>query len=574
MFHRRDILKAALAAAALPALKLPAHAAPARRFIDVHCHFFNAADLPIHGFLQRVVLSDYVLSQPQSAAGTPSQSVWKGLAAKLTDLMLKYEAPGAQKELACLKDANTCPGYSAGGSPARSAAGSQKSGLPASPAGAEAIAGVLVEHYQARGPQPKSDLPSAQAPDSGMDTDAFVDFVMREMEMAGEGAPGASSRSMKSLGSSLSNAAAAVGAYIASGRSIFSRYFAWGELLVGYRESIIETYYSLYDPQNTRLILTAPAIVDFNYWLKDQTPSPLKDQVELMSALSLRQPRPMHGFVAFDPLREIRRKPDEPSPLAIVQEAVTKRGFLGVKLYSPMGFKPIGNATQGLSFPAYASMSEPGFGAALDKALATLYAWCEANEVPIVAHTADTQAAGPGYGTRAEPKLWAKVLTKYPRLKLDFAHFGLFQQAMNFPDAAKQYAKTWESEIGAYIKGRKFPNVYSDISYFYWVLDGSAEKAHVEAVKKLFAKYFEADPHCERLMYGTDWNMTGRAQGAEQYVDNVEAFFRGLGLNDNQLDNLFYRNALRFLGLGRPGKAEERLRSFYEAAGKPFPVFA
>lgn len=573
MFHRRDILKAALAAAALPAFKLPAYAAPARRFIDIHCHFFNAADLPVHGFLQRVVLSDYATaSLPQSAAGTPSQSVWKGLAAKLTDLILKYEAPAAQAELACLKDADACPGYSAGGTRARIAAGSPKSGIQDSPAGAKAIADVLVEHYEARGARSKADLPDAPL-DSGFDTDAFVDFVLKEMEMAGEGAPGASSRNMKGLGSALTNAAAAVGAYIASGRSIFSRYFTWGQLLVGYRETIIETYYSLYDPQHTRLILTAPAIVDFNYWLQDQKPSPLKDQVELMSALSLRQPQPMHGFVAFDPLREVRRKPEEPSPLAIVQEAVTKHGFLGVKLYSPMGFKPTGNAAQGVGFPAYASANEPGFGAALDKALDALYAWCEKNEVPIVAHTADTQAAGPGYGARAEPKLWAKVLAKYPKLKVDFAHFGLFLQAVGLKDAPKQFAKTWESEIGAFIKGGKFPNVYADISYFYWVLEGAAEKEHVEAVKKLFAKYFEADPRCERLMFGTDWNMTGRAQGADQYVDNVEAFFRGLGLNERQLGNLFYKNALRFLGLDRPGKAETRLKAFYKAAGRSYPAF-
>ena len=63
MFHRRDILKAALTAAAVPAFKLPAFAAPPRRFIDIHCHFFNAADLPIRGFLQRVVMADYNAGQ-------------------------------------------------------------------------------------------------------------------------------------------------------------------------------------------------------------------------------------------------------------------------------------------------------------------------------------------------------------------------------------------------------------------------------------------------------------------------------------------------------------------------------
>ena len=451
----------------------------------------------------------------------------------------------------------------------RGTARALKSGLPA-PAGGKAIADVLVEHYQATEPQPKSGTRALRLADGGEDTDAFVDFVLKEMEAKGAGVPGASSRSLKSLGSSLSDTAGAIGAYLASGRSTFSRYFAWGELLTNYRETIAETYYSLYDPHNTRLILTAPAIVDYNYWLQDQEPSPLKDQVELLSLLSLRQPRPMHGFVAFDPLREIRHKPDEPSALAIAQEAVTKHGFLGVKLYSPMGFKPTANAS--LTFPATASMSEPGFGAALDKALDALYAWCEANEVPVLAHTLDSQAAGPGYADRAEPKFWERVLTKYPKLKLNLAHFGYFLRALPPSGAAKPFEATWEYEVSTYIKGGRFPNVYADISYFWWVLDGSAGKDQVNAAKKLFAKYFVTDPHCERLMFGTDWNMTGRSPGAAQYVDNVEAFFRGMGLNGQQLDNLFYKNALRFLGLGRPGKAETRLAPSTRRPANLFPL--
>ena len=324
MFHRRDILKAALTAAALPALKLPAFAKPPRRFIDIHCHFSNAADLPIRGFLQRVVMSDYSAGQAQTLAGSISLSVWKGLAARLADTILKYETPTSQKELACLSAAKACPGFGASISQMRGAARALKSGLPV-PDVARVIADVLAEHYKSRAPQPKSN-PSSEfgggstsgggasngerQGDRDEDTDAFADFVLKEMEKAGAGVPGTSSRSLKSLGSSLSNTAGAIGSYLASGRSTFSRYFAWAELLTNYRETIIETYYSLYDPQHTRLILTAPAIVDYNYWLQDYSPSPLKDQVELLSALSLRQPQPMHGFVAFDPLREIRSTPN------------------------------------------------------------------------------------------------------------------------------------------------------------------------------------------------------------------------------------------------------------------------
>ncbi|MGB0085948.1 MAG: hypothetical protein WBP94_11315 [Rhodomicrobiaceae bacterium] len=30
-----------------------------QRVIDAHCHFFNAKDLPVQGFVQQVVLGDY-----------------------------------------------------------------------------------------------------------------------------------------------------------------------------------------------------------------------------------------------------------------------------------------------------------------------------------------------------------------------------------------------------------------------------------------------------------------------------------------------------------------------------------
>ena len=406
------------------------------------------------------------------------------------------------------------------------------------------------------------------------DTDAFVNYVLGEMQRTGARPTAATTRSLKSVGSALTSTAEAIGGFLAGGKSAFSRYFAWGELLTSYRETIIETYYSLYDPQNTRIILTAPSIVDYNYWLDDQSPSPLKAQVELMSRLSLAQRRPMHGFVAFDPLHEVRGKAGEPSALSIVQEAVTERGFLGVKLYSPMGFKPAGNAEKSLTFPAFAQQNDPAFGAALDQALDRLYAWCEANEVPIIAHTTDSQSAGPDYAARAEPRFWGRVLKKYPKLRLDLAHFGNFSQAFGPNGASKPYEKTWEYEISAFVKDGHYPNVYADISFFYWVLDGAASKDQVASVKEFFAKYFETDPKCERLMYGTDWNMTARKPGSAQYLDSVEAFFRSMGLEEPQLDNLFYKNALRFLGLNHAGKATERLKAFYAGAGKHYPNFA
>jgi predicted TIM-barrel fold metal-dependent hydrolase len=565
MVYRRDVLKAGLLLLSAPLFNAQALAKSPRRFIDVHCHFFNAADIPIRGFLQRVVLSDYAATQGlgEKADAWGSDSIWKGMVAKLADVVLKGKAPSPQEEMACLNGKSVC---GAAAKALKSAKETPEEKIQ------NALADALEQHYTA--PRLKSrGLPDADAEKSD-DVDAFVDFVLGEMKTSGKEAP-ASSLKMRGLGAGLRDSAESVSEFLTSGRSYFSRYFSWAQVLTDYRENIAASYTSLYNTSDCRLVMSAPALVDYNYWLNDQSPSPLQDQVGLMGLLSLKQKTPMHGFVAFDPLRAIRRKPEELSPLDIVKAAVTKHGFLGVKLYSPMGFKPTGNADGTLGFPAYTLPGEPRFGEKLDAALDKLYAWCEAEQVPILAHTTDSQSAGPDYADRAEPRFWDKVLAKYPKLRLNLAHFGNFSQAFdkNPADPVRQYGKTWEYEIANFIKRGRYPNLYADISYFWWALDGSGEKEHILAAKKLFARYFEADPEARHLLFGTDWNMTGRAQGAAQYVANVEAFFRDVGLREAQLDNLFLNNALRFFGLQGQTKATTRLRKFYSAAGKPFPAF-
>src|SRR5215475_14490963 len=76
-----------------------------RRIIDVHCHFFNAADLPVRGFLERVALADYAAAKAQAASASGiSLAVWRGMVAKLTELVLRQRAPSPKKELEYLRD--------------------------------------------------------------------------------------------------------------------------------------------------------------------------------------------------------------------------------------------------------------------------------------------------------------------------------------------------------------------------------------------------------------------------------------------------------------------------------------
>jgi len=108
--NRRDMLKGLIGLPFVAPLRHgqawaqgPA-ASAGRRFIDVHCHFFNAADLPVRGFVSVVVLSDYAAVQ-QATRGVLSGlrfAVWKSLAGTLADFVLRGRAPTPREEMQCL----------------------------------------------------------------------------------------------------------------------------------------------------------------------------------------------------------------------------------------------------------------------------------------------------------------------------------------------------------------------------------------------------------------------------------------------------------------------------------------
>ena len=569
--NRRDMLKGVIGLPFVEPLGFgqawaqPAAVPSGRRFIDVHCHFFNAADLPVRGFISVVVLSDYAAVQqaPRGLLSGLRLDIWKSLAGTLADFVLRSRAPTPREELQCLSQAAACRDFAVAAT--RSIGPDEY---------ARRLADILDERLGNGGAENRT---RGLEPAPVQDENAFLDFVLEEMNAAGVNTPDRTVRSLRSGPADRPSTLARVSDFLLAGRSAFSRYFDWGKLLSSYRNQIAQAYLTLEDPGRNRLMLATPALVDYNYWLGDQSPAALKEQIAVMRAMSLRQPRPVHAFAPFDPLRALRGKPDEPSALAIAQEAVRDHGFLGVKLYSPMGFRPRGNAERPLSFPAHASMGEEGFGGRLDEALTALYRWCHDEDVPIMAHTLDSQAAGDGFGARADPRFWLAVLEQFPALRLNLAHFGYFTHALaSGSDPLAAFDQTWERQIGTFVGDARFKNIFADISYFWWALpEGRADAVRLTAVKKLFARYFERfDPRVESLMFGTDWVMTGRASGFDHYTESVESFFKEIGLTEPQLDNLFYRNALRFLGLTPAAKPAARLEKFYRDNGRTPPSFA
>jgi predicted TIM-barrel fold metal-dependent hydrolase len=327
-----------------------------------------------------------------------------------------------------------------------------------------------------------------------------------------------------------------------------------------------------------RVALVTPAMLDISLWVEDDRLTSIQDQVDVMTRVSLRRAgQRSHGFVGFDPLRQaIHDKSGGPAsaePMAIVRRAIERGGFIGVKLYPPMGFRPFDNAALGTAFPDVVTKPlGPQPGAALDRALAKLYDWCAANNAPIMAHAVASNEAGPDYGLRADPKYWAMALEKYPALRINMAHFGGFRRIGDPP----KLDATWEWTVGRMFARAPQSYVFADLSYYSEMLGDAGVKrkallAHLAAFRKTYPV------SADHLIFGSDWTMVGREAGFTPkranlgYVDLVAEFLAEARYSDDDIDKIMFRNAVRFLGLApadRSNGTRGRLEAFYASHGQ------
>jgi hypothetical protein len=231
---------------------------------------------------------------------------------------------------------------------------------------------------------------------------------------------------------------------------------------------------------NADVDVFVPLLVDFDYW-QSESPAPVSPArqigpLELLGKLSIAGLLPgagsgparrlIHPFVAFDPKREVIEAPgtletDAPPPtplrsnswntvatvperqgsMAIVHAAVSQSGFIGVKIYPPVGFKPCGN-------------DDPK----IDLALMRLYSWCAKYDVPITVHTGPGNRFEPQYADYPAPSTWNRVLdssAELGKLRLNLGHFGETAQIQG-------NGELWIEQALALMD--KFPHVYADVA--------------------------------------------------------------------------------------------------------------
>ncbi len=273
---------------------------------------------------------------------------------------------------------------------------------------------------------------------------------------------------------------------------------------------------------NTKQIFT-PLMMDMEYAVKDPKVKPDKpflDQMKMTKDIVLKYPGRFLPFIAADPRRIRDRKGNTKDPHGIryITNALETKGFWGVKIYPPLGYKP----TNEYLFP--------------------LYDYCEERGIPITAHCnfgGLYSAQGKKkdhYKSLANPRNWGPVLKCFKKLKLNLGHFGGDLVNKKGTKGAK-----WHETIIGYFE--KYPNVYADIAYHEAMF-----KQHNKYFTRL-ERYSRKDQIWKKILYGTDWWVNRLLCKEWIYLDIFLSLSKEYGIKKKHISYILNRNAVNFLGL-------------------------
>ncbi len=571
LLTRREVLQRLTALAATSTLAgcpwpiSPFPPPPPAAEIDIHCHIFNVRDLPAYAFILDV------------AVNTPQLKPMAAPIAKLMVEIVRDCAPDAAEELLVLQAIKL--------NPAAAASVIQNSNFPE----ILFIAGLF--RFITRYDLFKSGIPN---PAAWTQEEQFV-----LTWLFGNFLPGVTITPPLTKAQAILlikqhavelafNVYQAVQASSGGGSSVndIKSYLAqfllyWAPHLANYRFQLANEVAGLYgNPQSLPRMLT-PATLDITNWLPDANidyvPTPLLQQAEMVSLIALIQPptRAVHGFIGYDPWRQVDDLANGvPIPaLEVVKIAIEQKGFVGVKLYPPMGFRATDNASlEDKEFPLWMVLptNAKTLGPKLDSALDSLYAYCATNDVPIMAHCAGSEGTSDAYAARADPQYWKKVLDKpaYTNLRLNLGHFGGVWNFDNTLPTPTDPHVAWTLDVAAMIQSGAYPNLYTDIGDFAAVLDrGPAETANTQIIIAKLTALVASDPLLQsHVMYGTDWLMLGREPGASQYYKAMYYKMKS-ALAVSDVNDFLWGNASRYLGLATGKATRARLVKFYNDNG-------
>lgn len=560
MYSRRKFLKSGVALGALALAggcrgrlvkppSCPQYARPdGQVVIDAHCHIFNGSDLQIAGFVNQVGLRQPDLS-PVNLIG----DIVQALAWEL--------APTADEELRWLRSRDKGDGLGTG---------SQVGSLLAPHPLSATLRGVgkdsdmrFVEFWQRldafdAGAAARKGLLRAN------DAEVRVDEFFRRLE---QGTPRTSAeKSARSLRQQLQSADGITEALRAeeAGDGRVSAIISFLKTFFRFRIENAWTMLQAYGcDSKTGVDLLCPAMVDFDLWLGDansnrgRTRSPIDRQMAVMREIALATQGRVHAMAPFNPLRAAC-DPDD----GYIRRAVEEYGCIAFKVYPPMGFSATGNAQITQPTLKQCPGNRPvATRPQLDAILHDFYSRCAELDVPVMAHTSDSNEAYSGAGKLAAPRFWEDLLGSYgremdagrSRLRINLGHMGGDHEAGKPND--------WREQVATAMA--RFPGqVYTDLSYYEHMM-GSADVRRRLAQQMQMVK---RDGVWQHVMYGSDWSMLAAQPRWRHYIDDFASFLdKDLQVDAPMRAAIMGGTALTFYGLRDGQPTMERLRKFHDA---------
>jgi predicted TIM-barrel fold metal-dependent hydrolase len=569
--------------------------------IDVHCHIFNGTDLQVEKFLGDVTFPTW----------------WGKAAGEILELANWNLAPTGDEEKAKLEQlVHTCKAM--GGNTRISRAVHQKLDEYRNEGYKRARQAVLeVQQKSGASQAPRTGMMQSYRSEQDAKHQIFASFAAPDYEtfqqnlktpppltdnMKQEISP-QHERGALTIQSAVAKASAAAQPFSLQGAGNFiAQYFQ-------YRYVSAQDYLNTFTPSARRDVdLMLASMVDYDWWLAQGDPSPttLETQVDLMTLISILSDGRVHGFAPFCPLREVaaragfknNRGEVAKSSLHFVQEAVRSKGCVGVKLYPPMGFAAYGNAAlddpsrggradfwKGGLLPNWTSAPIPYsdgttklLGQRIDDSLDELYQWCLDEQVPILAHTDETNGPSDQYKALAGAQYWASALSKYPSLRVNFGHLGGLDNwgpDMVPPATLPATSQAFVAMLGA----AGSPTAYGDAAYSSNML--LIQTDFDERIQTLYQQAAAGKNQLpSHLLYGTDWSLLEQIGNNDEYMKRfTELFaqFSGAACAGHSAEDCFFGwNAVEYLGL-RPGvagkTARSRLEAFYALHCMPRPIW-
>ena len=228
-------------------------------------------------------------------------------------------------------------------------------------------------------------------------------------------------------------------------------------------------------PKGTKYVVLP---MDFEYCGRSKPHQSVDAQLMELRRLTLTHEE-IIPFVCVDPRR--------PNVTNWTKHWINDFNFKGIKLYPSLGFLP------------------------QDKRLDGVYEFAEENNVPVVTHCGGTSVQGYNMElpvrTYLNPRNYIEVLHKFPKLRLDIAHFGGVDEWNKSLQIGGNWTRTWVDEIKDIVL--RYENVYTDISYTIF-----SNPLVIDYLKVLL----NDEELSQKILFGTDFYMIDLEHYSEKEV--------------------------------------------------------